>query len=41
MNVSAEINHFKSFPRNMRYLLLANLLYAFVLPVIELLLDPI
>ena len=36
MRLLAEINHFKSFPRNMRYLLLANLLYAFVLPVIEL-----
>ena len=36
MNLSSEINHFKSFPRNMRYLLFAGLLYAFVLPVIEL-----
>ena len=36
MKITAEINHFKSFPRNMRYLLFANLLYAFVLPVIEL-----
>lgn len=36
MNFKTEINHFNSFPRNMRYLLLANLLYSFVLPVIEL-----
>ena len=34
--IKNEINHFNSFPRNMRYLLLANLMYAFVLPVIEL-----
>ena len=36
MKIVDEINHFKSFPRNMRYLLFASLLYAFVLPVIEL-----
>ena len=36
MSIELEINHFNSFPRNMRYLLFANLLYAFVLPVIEL-----
>ncbi len=36
MSIKSEINHFNSFPRNMRFLLFANLLYAFVLPVIEL-----
>ena len=36
MSLMAELNHFNSFPRSMRYLLFANLLYAFVLPVIEL-----
>ena len=34
--IKNEISHFNSFPRNMRYLLMANLMYAFVLPVIEL-----
>ncbi len=36
MGIKTEINHFNSYPRNMRYLLFANMLYAFVLPVIEL-----
>jgi YQGE family putative transporter len=36
MKLDNEIKYFKSFPRNMRYLLFASLLYAFVLPVIEL-----
>ena len=36
MSIKTEINHFNSFSRSMRYLLFANLLYAFVLPVIEL-----
>ena len=31
-----EIRHFRSYPRNMRVLLLTNMLYAFVLPVVEL-----
>ncbi len=31
-----EYNHFKSFPRNMRILLMTNLIYALVLPIIEL-----
>ena len=31
-----EIKHFRSYPRNMRVLLLTNMLYAFVLPVVEL-----
>ena len=31
-----EIKHFLSYPRNMRVLLLTNMLYAFVLPVVEL-----
>ena len=34
--IANELHHFQSYPRNMRYLLLANMLYAFVLPVIEL-----
>lgn len=34
--IAREINYFKSFPINMRYLLGGNLIYAFVLPVIEL-----
>ncbi len=36
LSIKNEINHFKSYPHSMRYLLFANLLYAFVLPVIEL-----
>lgn len=32
----SEIGHFKSYPYNMRVLLLTNMLYAFVLPVVEL-----
>lgn len=31
-----EYGHFKSFPRNMRILLMTNLIYALVLPIIEL-----
>ena len=31
-----EYSHFKSFPRNMRILLMTNLIYALVLPIIEL-----
>ena len=31
-----EIKHFRSYPRNMQILLLTNMLYAFVLPVVEL-----
>ncbi len=31
-----EYNHFTSFPRNMRILLMTNLIYALVLPIIEL-----
>ena len=31
-----EYDHFKSFPRNMRILLMTNLIYALVLPIIEL-----
>ena len=31
-----EIKHFRSYPHNMRVLLLTNMLYAFVLPVVEL-----
>ncbi len=30
-----EYRHFLSYPRDMRILLLTNLIYAFVLPVIE------
>lgn len=36
LSIKNEINHFNSYPKSMRYLLFANLLYAFVLPVIEL-----
>lgn len=32
----SEIRHFNSYPRNMRVLLITNMLYAFVLPVVEL-----
>ena len=31
-----EYNHYKSFPRNMRILLMTNLIYALVLPILEL-----
>lgn len=31
-----ELHHFQSYSKSMRYLLLANMIYAFVLPVIEL-----
>jgi len=34
--IRKEIDHFRAFPKNFRFLLLANLCYAFVLPVIEL-----
>lgn len=33
--IRKEISYFRSFSRNMRYLLTANLIYAFVLPVVE------
>ena len=33
----SEIRHFGTYPFNMRILLLTNMLYAFVLPVVELL----
>ena len=32
----SEIRHFGTYPFNMRILLLTNMLYAFVLPVVEL-----
>ncbi|MCF0176530.1 MAG: MFS transporter [Bacteroidales bacterium] len=31
-----EIRHFRSYPRNMQVLLITNMIYAFVLPVVEL-----
>ncbi|WP_321290505.1 hypothetical protein [uncultured Sunxiuqinia sp.] len=34
--IEKEYEHFKSFPRNMRILLLTNLIYALVLPILEL-----
>ena len=33
--VIKEYNYYKSFPRNMRLLLMTNLIYALVLPIIE------
>lgn len=33
--ISKEVDHFKSMPRDMRVLLITNMIYAFVLPVIE------
>ena len=32
----SEITHFRSYPQNMKVLLITNMLYAFVLPVVEL-----
>ncbi len=34
--IKKEYDHFKSFPRNMRILLMTNLIYALVLPILEL-----
>ncbi len=36
MKIKGEVDYFLSFPKSFRYLLIANLCYAFVLPVIEL-----